>query len=62
MEACANWFCSVGKAKKGGSLKGKSNGTHCIEASSDVDDKEWNSRDIDQKGQLSHHNKQGFPL
>jgi hypothetical protein len=62
MEACANWFCTVVKAKKGGSLKGKSNGTHCIEASSDVDDKEWNSRDIDQKGQLSHHNKQGFPL
>jgi hypothetical protein len=62
MEACANWFCTVVKAKKSGSLKGKSNGTHCIEASSDVDDKEWNSRDIDQKGQLSHHNKQGFPL
>ncbi|CAK9228398.1 unnamed protein product [Sphagnum troendelagicum] len=49
MEACTNWFCTVVKAKKGGSLKGKSNGTHCIEASSDVDDKEWNSRDIDQK-------------
>ncbi|CAK9229337.1 unnamed protein product [Sphagnum troendelagicum] len=49
-------------AKKGSSLKWKSNGTHCIEASSDVDDKEWNSRDIDQKSQLSHHNKKGFPL
>ncbi|CAK9274362.1 unnamed protein product [Sphagnum jensenii] len=36
MEACANWFCSVVKAEKGGSLKGESNGTHCIEASSDV--------------------------
>ncbi|KAH8958519.1 hypothetical protein BDL97_06G029200 [Sphagnum fallax] len=46
MEACANWFCSVVKAEKGGSLKGESNGTHCIEASSDVDDKEWNSRDL----------------
>jgi hypothetical protein len=62
MEVCANWFCSVVKAKKGGSLEGKSNGTHCIEASSDVDDKEWNSRDIDHKSQLSHHNKKGFPL
>jgi folylpolyglutamate synthase len=46
MEACANWFCSVVKAEKGGSLKGESDGTHCIEASSDADDKEWNSRDL----------------
>ncbi len=28
--------------EKGGSLKGESNGTHCIASNFDVDDKEWN--------------------
>jgi hypothetical protein len=32
----------VVKVEKGGSLKGKSNGTRCIEANFGVDDKEWN--------------------
>jgi hypothetical protein len=32
----------VVKVDKGGSLKGESNGTHCIETYFDVDDKEWN--------------------